>query len=60
MEQKDKTRPIDDALASGLTSAYGTSNKLTLFDVDTLVSMVVQVAKAFQQPGGPLTTGTGG
>ena len=59
LEQKDKTRLIDDALASGLNSAYGTSNKLALFDVDTLVSMVVQVAKAFQHPGGALITGSG-
>ena len=59
LEQKDKTRLIDDALASGLNSAYGTSNKLVLFDVDTLVSMVVQIAKAFQHPGEALTTGAG-
>ena len=59
LEQRDKTRLIDDALASGLNSAYGTSNKLTLFDVDTLVSMVVQVAKAFQRPQSPLSTSMG-
>ena len=46
LEQKDKTRLIDDALASGLNSAYGTSNKLTLFDVDTLVALALQIAKA--------------
>ena len=59
LEQKDKTRLIDDALASGLNSAYGTSNKLVLFDVDTLVSMVVQIAKAFQHTGKALITGAG-
>ena len=56
LEQRDKTRLIDDALASGLNSAYGTSNKLTLFDVDTLVSVVVQLARALKQPKGCLTT----
>eukprot|EP00435_Cladocopium_sp_Y103_P046528 s3318_g13.t1 len=46
LEQRDKTRLIDDALASGLNSAYGKSNKLTLFDIDTLVAMAIQVAKS--------------
>ena len=52
LEQRDKVRLIDDALASGLNSAYGTSNKLTLFDIDTLAAMIVQVAKALQQRSG--------
>ncbi|CAL1173405.1 unnamed protein product [Cladocopium goreaui] len=56
LEQKDKTRLIDDALASGLNSAYGTSNKLTLFDIDTLVAMVLQAARAMQQKSGTITT----
>ena len=46
LQQKDKVRMIDDALASGLNSAYGTSNKLVLFDVDTLTSLALEIAKA--------------
>eukprot|EP00435_Cladocopium_sp_Y103_P034079 s3778_g8.t1 len=48
LERKVKTRLIDDALAGGLNSAFGTSNKLTLFDIDTLVAMVLQAARAIQ------------
>ena len=59
LEQKDKTRLIDDALASGLNSAYGTSNKLTLFDIDTLVAMVLQAARAMQQKSGTITSAEG-
>ena len=55
LEQKDKTRLIDDALASGLNASFGTSNKLVLFDVDTLMSLAVQVAKAFNNPCDPLS-----
>ena len=54
LEQKDKVRLIDDALASGLNSAYGTSNKLVLFDVDTLVALSIQIAKALANPKDPL------
>ena len=59
LEQKDKVRLIDDALASGLNSAYGTSNKLTLFDIDTLAAMALQVAKALQQRSGPVLSAEG-
>eukprot|EP00435_Cladocopium_sp_Y103_P053384 s317_g17.t1 len=54
LEQRDKTRLIDDALASGLNSAYGTSNKLTLFDIDTLVAMAIQIAHSLAAPSRPL------
>ena len=59
LEQKDKVRLIDDALSSGLNSAYGTSNKLTLFDVDTLVSLILQISGALQnsESGLPLMSG---
>ena len=59
LEQKDKVRLIDDALSSGLNSAYGTSNKLTLFDVDALVSLILQIAGALQnsERGLPLISG---
>ena len=56
LEQKDKVRLIDDALASGLNSAYGTSNKLTLFDIDTLAALTLQVSKALQQRSGELVS----
>ena len=59
LEQRDKVRLIDDALASGLNSAYGTSNKLTLFDIDTLAAMVLQVAKALQQRTGEVRSAGG-
>eukprot|EP00435_Cladocopium_sp_Y103_P041941 s3762_g11.t1 len=59
LEQKDKTRLIDDALASGLNSAFGTSNKLTLFDIDTLVAMVLQAARAIQMQSGSLLSPEG-
>lgn len=60
LEQREKNRLIDDALASGLNSAFGTSNKLTLYDVDTLVSMLVLVTRALQHPRTPLLTSNGG
>eukprot|EP00438_Fugacium_kawagutii_P001998 Skav208915 [mRNA] locus=scaffold787:29327:30871:- [translate_table: standard] len=44
--QSDKVRLIDDALASGLNSGYGTSNKLQLFDVDLLVATILNLQKA--------------
>eukprot|EP00435_Cladocopium_sp_Y103_P068987 s708_g32.t1 len=50
---------IDDALASGLNSAFGTSNKLTLFDIDTLVAMVLQSARAIQMQSGSLLSPEG-
>lgn len=59
LEQKDKVRLIDDALASGLNSAYGTSNKLTLFDIDTLAALTLQVAKAIQQRSGSIACSEG-
>ena len=46
LEQKDKVRMIDDCLASGLNSAFSSSNKLQLMDVDVLVSLVMCALKA--------------
>ena len=59
LEQREKVRLIDDALRSGLNSAFRTSNKLTLFDGDTLVAMVVQLAQALNKPLGKLRTAAG-
>eukprot|EP00438_Fugacium_kawagutii_P035994 Skav221846 [mRNA] locus=scaffold1115:19121:20785:+ [translate_table: standard] len=44
--QSDKVRLTDDALASGLNSGFGTSNKLQLFDVDLLVATILNLQKA--------------
>ena len=46
--QKDKVRMIDDCLSSGLNSAFSTSNKLQLMDVDVLVAMVMCAMKDFK------------
>ncbi len=46
LEQKDKVRMIDDCLASGLNSAFSSSNKLQLMDVDVLVALVMCALKA--------------
>lgn len=45
LEQSDKIRLIDDGLASGLNSAFGTSNKLQLLDIDSLVSLLLRIQK---------------
>ncbi|CAK9015463.1 Uncharacterized protein (Fragment) [Durusdinium trenchii] len=45
LEQSDKIRLIDDGLASGLNSAFGTSNKLQLLDIDSLVSLLLCIQK---------------
>ena len=47
LEQRDKVRMIDDCLASGLNSAFSSSNKLQLMDVDVLVVMVMCALKSF-------------
>ena len=44
--QSDKVRLIDDALASGLNSGFGTSNKLQLFDVDVLVATILHLQRS--------------
>ena len=46
LEQKDKVRMIDDCLASGLNSAFSSSNKLQLMDVDVLAALVMCAIKA--------------
>ena len=47
LEQRDKVRMIDECLASGLTSAFSSSNKLQLMDVDVLVALVMCAIKSF-------------
>ena len=45
LEQKDKIRLIDDCNASGLNSAYASTNKLQLLNVDALVALVLCAMK---------------
>ena len=45
LEQKDKIRLIDDCNVSGLNSAYASTNKLQLLNVDALVALVLCAMK---------------
>ena len=46
LQQKDKVRMIDDCLDSGLNSAFSSTNKLVLLDVDALAAMILCAMKA--------------
>ena len=60
LEQKDKVRMIDDCLDSGLNSAFSSSNKLQLMDVDVLVALVMCALKAMgKEEGDRLHLSTG-
>ena len=45
LQQGEKIRLIDDALASGVNAAFSTFNKLKLMDVDTLVSLIILIMR---------------
>lgn len=51
IRQSGKTRIIDDALESGLNSAYSAYNKLRLMDLDSVISMATLVLKCFLSTG---------
>ena len=52
LKQPNKIRLIDDGLESGLSSAYSCYSKLTLMDMDAVVSMANTVLHAFSSKGG--------
>ena len=52
LKQPNKIRLIDDGLELGLNSAYSCYNKLTLMDLDAVVSMANTVLHAFSSKGG--------
>ncbi len=52
LKQPNKIRLIDDGLESGLSSAYSCYSKLTLMDMDAVVSMTNTVLHAFSSKGG--------
>ena len=51
LQQGEKVRLIDDALQSGINSAFSTFNKMRLQDVDTLVSMAILIMKCSSAAG---------
>ena len=51
LQQPTKIRLIDDGLESGLNSAYSCYNKLTLMDMDAVVSLANTVLQAFASNG---------
>ena len=46
--ENPKTRVIDDCKRSGLNSAYTTTNKLELLDVDVLACVMIAIARAHE------------
>ena len=52
LKQPNKVRLIDDGLESGLNSAYSCYNKLTLMDMDAVVSLANTVLRAFSSEDG--------
>lgn len=45
IRQNDKIRVIDNAKASGINGAFSTYNKLQLMDADTLISLILLIAR---------------